>query len=101
MEGSEFLNEQDSNKVGLVPGLNGKTGTWSFEEFIDLSVHSKGRPLIEAEDCNQGLINCDGSPEGTRVAFEDTGSAVNTLHSSNQPIEALSGEHILMFILLS
>ncbi|XP_029918525.1 ensconsin isoform X11 [Myripristis murdjan] len=90
VEGSEFLNEQDSNKVGLVPGLNGKTGTWSFEEFIDLSVHSKGRPLIEAEDCNQGLINCDGSPEGTRVAFEDTGSTVNTLHSSNQPIEALS-----------
>uniref|UniRef100_A0A667WN27 MAP7 domain containing 3 n=1 Tax=Myripristis murdjan TaxID=586833 RepID=A0A667WN27_9TELE len=83
VEGSEFLNEQDSNKVGLVPGLNGKTGTWSFEEFIDLSVHSKGRP------------------EGTRVAFEDTGSTVNTLHSSNQPIEALSGEHILMFILRS
>uniref|UniRef100_UPI003AAC8FD0 uncharacterized protein map7d3 isoform X3 n=1 Tax=Centroberyx gerrardi TaxID=166262 RepID=UPI003AAC8FD0 len=90
VEGSEFLNEQDSTKVGLVPGLNGKPSTWSFEELIDLSVHSKGRPLIEAEDCNQGLINCDGSPDGTRVAFEDKGTPVNTLHSSSQPIEALS-----------
>ncbi|XP_030001539.1 MAP7 domain-containing protein 3 isoform X14 [Sphaeramia orbicularis] len=90
VEGSEFLNEQDSAKVGLVSGLNGKTNQWSFEELIDLNVHSKTRPLIEAEDCNQVLINCDGAPDGNRVAFEDKGTPVNTLHSSNQPIEALS-----------
>ncbi|XP_056238196.1 MAP7 domain-containing protein 2 isoform X12 [Seriola aureovittata] len=90
VEGSEFLNEQDSAKVGLVSGMNGKANQWSFEEFIDLNVHSKTRPLIEAEDCNQVLINCDGSSDGTRVAFEDKGTPVNTLHSSNQPIEALS-----------
>ncbi|XP_070769542.1 ensconsin [Enoplosus armatus] len=90
VEGSEFLNEQDSAKVGLVSGLNGKSNQWSFEELIDLNVHSKTRPLIEAEDCNQVLINCDGSSDGTRVAFEDKGTPVNTLHSSNQPIEALS-----------
>ncbi|XP_034738635.1 MAP7 domain-containing protein 2 isoform X13 [Etheostoma cragini] len=90
VEGSEFLNEQDSAKVGLVSGLNGKSNQWSFEELIDLNVHSKTRPLIEAEDCNQVLINCDGSSDGTRVAFEDKGTPVNTLHSPNQPIEALS-----------
>ncbi|XP_035506529.1 ensconsin isoform X2 [Scophthalmus maximus] len=90
VEGSEFLNEQDSAKVGLVSGLNGKSNQWSFEELIDLNVHSKTRPLIEAEDCNQVLINCDGSADGSRVAFEDKGTPVNTLHSSNQPIEALS-----------
>lgn len=92
VEGSEFLNEQDSAKVGLVSGLNGKTGPWSFEELIDLNVNSKSRPLIEAGDCNQGLINGDGSPDGTRVAFEDKGTPVNALHSSSQPIEALPGE---------
>ncbi|XP_038555975.1 MAP7 domain-containing protein 2 isoform X11 [Micropterus salmoides] len=90
VEGSEFLNEQDSTKVGLVSGLNGKSNQWSFEELIDLNVHSKTRPLIDAEDCNQVLINCDGSSDGTRVAFEDKGTPVNALHSSNQPIEALS-----------
>ncbi|XP_028445509.1 ensconsin isoform X4 [Perca flavescens] len=90
VEGSEFLNEQDSAKVGLVSGLNGKSNQWSFEELIDLNVHSKTRPLIEAEDCNQVLINCDGSSDGTRVAFEDKGTPVNTLLSPNQPIEALS-----------
>ncbi|XP_053179867.1 ensconsin [Scomber japonicus] len=87
VEGSEFTNEQDSAMV--VSNLNGKSNQWSFEELIDLNVHSKTRPLIEAEDCNQVLINCDG-PDGTRVAFEDKGTPVNTLHSSNQPIETLS-----------
>ncbi|XP_068571146.1 ensconsin isoform X2 [Cebidichthys violaceus] len=90
VEGSEFLNEQDSAKVDLVSGLNGKSNQWSFEELIDLNVHSKALPLIQAEDCNQVLINCDGSSDGTRVAFEDKGTPVNTLHSSSQPIEALS-----------
>lgn len=101
VEGSEFLNEQDAAKVGLVSGLNGKSNQWSFEELIDLNVHSKTRPLIEAEDCNQVLINCDGSSDGTRVAFEDKGTPVNTLHSSNQPIEALSGEESVTLIHLS
>ncbi|XP_067375333.1 ensconsin isoform X5 [Channa argus] len=90
VEGSEFLNEQDSTKGGLVAGLNGKSNQWSFEELIDINVHSKTRPLIEAEDCNQVLINCDGTSDGTRVAFEDKGTSVSTLHSSSQPIETLS-----------
>lgn len=91
VEGSEFLNE-DSSKAELVSGLNGKPNQWSFEELIDVNVHTKTRPLIEAEDCNQVLINCDGSSDGTRVAFEDKGTPVSPLHSSTQPIEALSGE---------
>ncbi|XP_037315869.2 ensconsin isoform X8 [Pungitius pungitius] len=89
VEGSEFLNEQDSAKVGRVSGLNGKSTQWSFEELLDLNVHAKALPLIEAEDRNQVLIHCDESSDGTRVAFEDKGSPVGTLHSSNQPIEAL------------
>ncbi|KAM3867018.1 uncharacterized protein map7d3 [Diretmus argenteus] len=90
VEGSEFLNEDDSSKVELVPGLNGKPNPWSFEELIDLNVHTKGRPLIEAADCNQGLIDSDRGPNGTGVAFEEKGTPVNPLHSSSQPIEALS-----------
>uniref|UniRef100_A0A1A7X1B1 MAP7 domain containing 3 n=1 Tax=Iconisemion striatum TaxID=60296 RepID=A0A1A7X1B1_9TELE len=89
VEDSEFLNEQDSTKAGLVSSLNGKSNQWSFEELIDVNVHSKTRPLMESEDCNQVLINCDGSTDGTRVAFEDKGMPVNSLHSSNQPIEAM------------
>ncbi|XP_046907052.1 ensconsin isoform X11 [Hypomesus transpacificus] len=88
VEGSEFLNE-DSNK--LVPGLNGKPGPWCFEELIDLNVHSKGRPLLQApEGLGQGLIDCDAGPDAPRVAFEDKGAPVPGLHPSSQPMEALS-----------
>lgn len=89
VEGSEFLNE-DSSKVSS--GLNGKSNQWSFEELIDLNVHTKARPLMEADDCNQVLIHCDGGSDGTRVAFEDKGTPVSGLHPSSQPLEALSGE---------
>ncbi|XP_060904402.1 ensconsin isoform X7 [Labrus mixtus] len=88
VEGSEFLNEQDSAKV--VSGVNGKSTQWSFEELNDLNVHSKTRPIMEAEDSNQVLINCDGSSEGPRVALEDKGTPVNNLHSSSQPLETMS-----------
>ncbi|XP_031592296.2 ensconsin isoform X3 [Oreochromis aureus] len=89
VEGSEFMNEQDSTEVELVSTVNGKSNQWSFEELIDLNVHSKPRPLLEAGDCNKVLINCDGSSDGTRVAFEDNETPISTLHSSSQPIEAL------------
>ncbi|TWW55759.1 hypothetical protein D4764_09G0008090 [Takifugu flavidus] len=87
VEGSEFRENEDSNKLGLVSGLNGKPNQWSFEGLIDINGHSNSRPLIEAEDCNQVSITCDGTSDGTRATFEE-----NTLHSSAQPIEALSGE---------
>ncbi|XP_061899948.1 ensconsin isoform X19 [Entelurus aequoreus] len=80
VEGSEFLNEQDSAKVELV---GSKSNQWSFEELMDLNVHSKTHTLIEAEDCNPVLINCD-VPDGTK------GSPVSSLHSSSPAIEALS-----------
>ncbi|KAL0974129.1 hypothetical protein UPYG_G00216030 [Umbra pygmaea] len=70
VEGSEFQNE-DSNK--MAPGLNSKPGTWSFEELIDLGVNSKGRPLLDAEGHNQGLMDCDGAP----------------VQPSSQPVEVL------------
>ncbi|XP_026774358.3 ensconsin isoform X1 [Pangasianodon hypophthalmus] len=81
--GSEFMNED------CKMGLNGKAGSWSFEEFIDLGVHTKGRPLMEPDACNQGLIDCGVGPEGPRVAFDDKSAPVNSLHPT-QPIEALS-----------
>nr|XP_061786531.1 MAP7 domain-containing protein 2-like isoform X17 [Nerophis lumbriciformis] len=80
VEGSEFLNEQDSAKVELV---GSKSNQWSFEELMDLNVHSKTHTLIEAEDCNPVLINCD-VPDGIK------GSPVSSLHSSSPAIEALS-----------
>ncbi|XP_061540989.1 MAP7 domain-containing protein 2 isoform X12 [Phycodurus eques] len=83
VEGSEFLNEEDSANVELVSGLGSKSNQWSFEELMDRNVHSKTHALIEAEDSNPVLINCDG-PDGTK------GSPVNSLHSSSQAIEALS-----------
>ncbi|KAM9376902.1 uncharacterized protein map7d3 isoform 5-T5 [Pholidichthys leucotaenia] len=87
VEGSEFLNEQDSTTV--VSNVNGKSNQFSFEELIEANVHSKSRPLLESEDCNQVLINCEGSSDGMRVAFEDKGAPISTLHSSNQSIEAV------------
>ncbi|XP_047658012.1 ensconsin isoform X8 [Tachysurus fulvidraco] len=79
MEGSEFVNEDCKN------GVNGKGGSWGFEEFIDLGVHTKVRP----DSCNQGLIDCGVGPDGPRVAFDDKSAPVNSLHPV-QPIEALS-----------
>ncbi|KAK7922495.1 hypothetical protein WMY93_009397 [Mugilogobius chulae] len=89
VEGSEFVNEQDSAKV--ISGLNGKSNQWNFEGLIDLNGHNS-RPLMEAEDCNQVLLDCGGTPDGNRVTYEDKTTPVNTIHSSNQPIEALSSE---------
>lgn len=87
VEGSEFVNEQDTAKV--TSGLNGKTNSWSFEGLIDLNGHNS-RPLIQAEDCNQVLVDCGGTPGGSKVTYEDKTTPVNTIHSSNQPMEALS-----------
>ncbi|XP_055014839.1 MAP7 domain-containing protein 2 isoform X14 [Boleophthalmus pectinirostris] len=83
VEGSEFVNEQDSAIV--VSGLNGKSNQWSFEGLIDLNGHNS-RPLMEAGDCNQVLLDCGGTPDGNRVTFEDKTTPVNTIHSSNQPV---------------
>lgn len=85
-EDSEFVNEQDTAKV--TSGLNGKSNPWNFEGFIEVNGHNS-RPLIQAEDCNQVLMDCDGTQDGSRVTYEEI-SPVSTIHSSNQPMEALS-----------
>uniref|UniRef100_H3BA58 MAP7 domain containing 3 n=1 Tax=Latimeria chalumnae TaxID=7897 RepID=H3BA58_LATCH len=50
----------------LVSKLNGKSSTWTFEEIIELGVHSKSTKLtvdgIPADDCNQNLIESAGIP---------------------------------------
>ncbi|KAM9471090.1 uncharacterized protein map7d3 isoform 12-T12 [Clarias gariepinus] len=79
----EFMNEDCKQ------GLNGKAGSWSFEEIIDLGVHTKGRPLVEPGACNQDLIDCGIGPEGPRVGFDDKSAPLNSLHPA-QPIEAMS-----------
>ncbi|KAJ8407192.1 hypothetical protein AAFF_G00288680 [Aldrovandia affinis] len=82
-EGSEFVNEDAPEE--LLPGLNGKAGTWSFEELIDLDVHSKSHALIDGDMLEHGR----GPPDGPRVAFEEKGNGVTPLHPS-PPIQALS-----------
>lgn len=86
VEDSEFVNEQDAARV--TSGLNGKSNSWSFDGFIDLNGHNS-RPLIQAEDCNQVLMDCGGTQDGSRGTYEEI-TPVSTIHSSNQPMEALS-----------
>nr|XP_015207038.1 PREDICTED: ensconsin-like [Lepisosteus oculatus] len=87
---SSFVHVNEDSKVGLLPNLNGKSSSWSFEELIDLGVHSKTTLItvdaINADDCNQNLIDAAGIPDGPRVAFEDK-AAVTSL---SKPIEAVS-----------
>uniref|UniRef100_A0A8C2WH60 MAP7 domain containing 3 n=1 Tax=Cyclopterus lumpus TaxID=8103 RepID=A0A8C2WH60_CYCLU len=85
-ENNNGLSTAETQAVSLVP----KSRLVEDSEFLNEQDAAKALPLIKAEDSNQVLINCDGSSDGTRVAFEDKGTPVNTLHSSNQPIEALS-----------
>ncbi|XP_028671624.1 ensconsin isoform X11 [Erpetoichthys calabaricus] len=83
---SEFLHLNEDVKKGLLQNLNGKSGSWTFEEFIDLGVHSKSALItvdgINADDCNQNLIEVSDIPNGPMVAFEDNG-AVTSLSKSN------------------
>ncbi|KAM6056762.1 MAP7 domain-containing protein 3 isoform 9-T9 [Theristicus caerulescens] len=77
--------------IGLIQNLNGKSGSWTFEEFIDIGVHSKSTKLssdsISAGNCNQNLNDAATIPSSPKLAFEEDG-AVNSL---TKPIEASSG----------
>uniref|UniRef100_A0A8C5N366 MAP7 domain containing 3 n=1 Tax=Leptobrachium leishanense TaxID=445787 RepID=A0A8C5N366_9ANUR len=55
------LNEDDQTRE-LVHSLNGKSSTWTFEEIIDLGIHS-----IAADTCDQTLIEA-ATP---KLAFEE------------------------------
>ncbi|XP_014110774.1 PREDICTED: MAP7 domain-containing protein 3 isoform X5 [Pseudopodoces humilis] len=77
--------------IGLIQNLNGKSGSWTFEEFIDVGVHSKSTKLssdsISAGNCNQNLNDAATIPSSPKLAFEEDG-AVNSL---TKPIDASSG----------
>ncbi|KAM3662924.1 MAP7 domain-containing protein 3 isoform 2-T2 [Ammospiza maritima maritima] len=76
--------------IGLIQNLNGKSGSWTFEEFIDVGVHSKSTKLssesISAGNCNQNLNDAATLPSSPKLAFEEDG-AVNSL---TKPIDASS-----------
>ncbi|RLW02565.1 hypothetical protein DV515_00007162 [Chloebia gouldiae] len=76
--------------IGLIQNLNGKAGSWTFEEFIDVGVHSKSTKLssdsISAGNCNQNLNDAATLPSSPKLAFEEDG-AVNSL---TKPIDASS-----------
>lgn len=75
--------------IGLNQNLNGKS--WTFEEFIDVGVHSKSTRLssdsISAGNCNQNLNDAATITSSPKLAFEEDG-AVNSL---TKPIDASSG----------
>ncbi|XP_063288080.1 MAP7 domain-containing protein 3 isoform X2 [Pelobates fuscus] len=70
------LNE-DHETTELVQSINGKSSMWTFEEIIDLGIHSKTTSLssdsISTDTCNQALIEAS-TP---KLAFED--GQVNSL----------------------
>ncbi|XP_029852384.1 MAP7 domain-containing protein 3 isoform X11 [Aquila chrysaetos chrysaetos] len=84
------VNEADRT-IGLIQNLNGKSGSWTFEEFIDVGVHSKSTKLssdsISAGNCNQNLNDAATIPSSPKLAFEEDG-AVNSL---TKPIDSSSG----------
>ncbi|XP_053931197.1 MAP7 domain-containing protein 3 isoform X10 [Cuculus canorus] len=84
------INEAD-HTIGLIQNLNGKSGSWTFEEFIDVGVYSKSTKLssesISASNCNQNLNDAATIPSSPKLAFEEDG-AVNSL---TKPIDASSG----------
>ncbi|XP_009870009.1 PREDICTED: MAP7 domain-containing protein 3-like [Apaloderma vittatum] len=83
------VNKAD-HTVGLIQNLNGKSDSWTFEEFIDVGVHSKSTKLssdsISADNCNQNLNDAATIPSSPKLAFEDDG-AVNSL---TKPIDTSS-----------
>lgn len=85
------VNEAD-HPIGLIQNLNGKSGSWTFEELIDVGVHSRSTKLssdsISAGDCKQNLNDAATTlPSSPKLAFEEDG-AVNSL---TKPIDASSG----------
>ncbi|XP_074924990.1 MAP7 domain-containing protein 3 isoform X20 [Chelonoidis abingdonii] len=91
IQDSEILhvNEVD-HTIGLIQNLNGKSNAWTFEEIIDLGVHSKSTKLssdsIAAANCNENLNDAATVLSSPKLAFEDDG----TVNSLTKPIETAS-----------
>uniref|UniRef100_A0A8C3JVY7 MAP7 domain containing 3 n=1 Tax=Calidris pygmaea TaxID=425635 RepID=A0A8C3JVY7_9CHAR len=83
------VNEADRT-IGLTQNLNGKSGSWTFEELIDVGVRSKSTKLssdsISAGNCHQNLNDAATIPSSPQLVFEEDG-AVNSL---TKPIDASS-----------
>ncbi|XP_075692038.1 MAP7 domain-containing protein 3 isoform X7 [Rhinoderma darwinii] len=80
-EDEVHLNEDDSTGDGA-PKLNGKSATWTFEEIIDLGIHSKPSNLsvdsIAMDNCNQDLIEAATIPP--KLVFEE--GQINSLSAT-------------------
>ncbi|XP_040427780.1 MAP7 domain-containing protein 3 isoform X3 [Cygnus olor] len=83
------VNEADHTS-GLTQNLNGKSDSWTFEEFIDVGVHSRSTKLssdsLSAGNCNQNLNDAATIPSSPKLAYEEDG-AVNSL---TKPIDSSS-----------
>ncbi|KAM9179703.1 MAP7 domain-containing protein 3 isoform 6-T6 [Mergus octosetaceus] len=84
------VNEADPTS-GLIQNLNGKSDSWTFEEFIDVGIHSRSTKLssdsLSADNCNQNLNDAATIPSSPKLAYEEDG-AVNSL---TKPIDSSSG----------
>ncbi|KAM9127315.1 MAP7 domain-containing protein 3 isoform 8-T8 [Pangshura tecta] len=93
-QNSEILHVNEADRtIGLIQNLNGKSNAWTFEEIIDLGVHSKSTKLssdsITAANCNENLNDAATIPSSPKLAFEDDG----TVNSLTKPIETASGKN--------
>nr|XP_042707087.1 MAP7 domain-containing protein 3 isoform X12 [Chrysemys picta bellii] len=91
IQNSEILHVNEADRtIGLIQNLNGKSNAWTFEEIIDLGVHSKSTKLssdsITADNCNENLNDAATVPSSPKLAFEDNG----TVNSLTKPIETAS-----------
>ncbi|XP_044886797.1 MAP7 domain-containing protein 3 isoform X8 [Mauremys mutica] len=91
IQNSEILHVNEADRtIGLIQNLNGKSNAWTFEEIIDLGVHSKSTKLssdsITAANCNENLNDAATVPSSPKLAFEDDG----TVNSLTKPIETAS-----------
>ncbi|KAG8553411.1 hypothetical protein GDO81_003402 [Engystomops pustulosus] len=82
----EMHRNEDDNTDDGVPKQNGKSAAWTFEEIIDLGIHSKTSNLsvdpIAMDSCNQDLIEAATIPP--KLAFEEgqINSLVTTMETA-------------------
>ncbi|XP_069068576.1 MAP7 domain-containing protein 3 isoform X13 [Pleurodeles waltl] len=85
IQSSDVLLGNQGERIDVVQNINGKPSSWTFEEYIDLGVHSKSTILapdsITINSCNQNLIDTAFIPGIPKLAFEEDG-AVSLLTKS-------------------
>ncbi|OCT67716.1 hypothetical protein XELAEV_18039019mg [Xenopus laevis] len=68
------FNEDDKPRV-LANNVNGKSSTWTFEEILDLEIHSNSTSLssdsVNMDLCKKNYIEDANSPGAPKLAFED------------------------------